>query len=116
MAAKQGTFAFHVDAFVTDEPRHYDINYQADGYDNYYRLAARRSGQGLLVSFTDTADQPRTAVEVALREAQARERAALAATEQQRAHLKRLFMQAPAAICRLDGPELSFGLLNPVFQ
>ena len=111
-----GTFAFHVDAFESGEPREYNINYQADGYDNYYRLAARRSGQGLLVSFTDTADQPRTAVEVALREAQARERAALAATEKQRAHLERLFMQAPAAICRLDGPELSFGLVNPGYQ
>ncbi|RYU76395.1 sensor histidine kinase [Hymenobacter persicinus] len=71
---EHGTFAFHVDAFVTGEPRRYDINYQADGYDNYYCLAARRSGNCLLVSFTDTADQPRTAVEIALRESQAAEK------------------------------------------
>ncbi|GAB3870122.1 hypothetical protein GCM10028824_18320 [Hymenobacter segetis] len=104
-----GTFAFHVEAFETGEPREYNINYQADGYDNYYRLAARRTGDGLLVSFTDTSDQPRTPVEVALREAQAR-------TEQQRAQLEGLFMQAPAALCRLDGPDLVYALVNPVYQ
>ncbi|TGE14711.1 PAS domain-containing sensor histidine kinase [Hymenobacter elongatus] len=104
-----GTFRFHVDAFVSGEPREYTINYQADGYDNYYRLAARRAGSGLLVSVTDTADQPRSPVEIALREAQAR-------TEQQRAQLEGLFMQAPAALCRLDGPELVYTLVNPVYQ
>ena len=30
-----GTFQFHVEAFVSGEPREYNINYQADGYDNY---------------------------------------------------------------------------------
>ncbi|GAB2715580.1 hypothetical protein GCM10011495_22270 [Hymenobacter frigidus] len=65
-----GTFQFHVDAFVTGEPREYNVNYQADGYNNYYRLAARRAGAGLLVSFTNPADQPRSPVEVALRESQ----------------------------------------------
>ena len=73
---EHGTFDFHVDAYVTGEPREYNINYQADGYDNYYCLVARRAGEGLLVSFTDTADQPRTPVEIALREAQAAEKAA----------------------------------------
>jgi hypothetical protein len=29
-----GTFDFHVDAYVSGEPREYNINYQADGYDN----------------------------------------------------------------------------------
>ena len=48
-ARQHGTFQFHVDAFEAGEPREYNINYQADGYDNYYRLAARRAGQGLLV-------------------------------------------------------------------
>ena len=38
-----GPFAFHIDAFLSGEPRQYDVNYQAAGYDNYYRLAARRS-------------------------------------------------------------------------
>ena len=104
-----GTFQFHVEAFESCEPREYNVNYQADGYDNYYRLAARRSGAGLLVSFTDTADQPRSLVEIALREAHAR-------SEDQRAQLEGLFMQAPAALCRLDGPDLVYALVNPVYQ
>ncbi|HEX8427969.1 PAS domain-containing protein [Hymenobacter sp.] len=37
-------------------------------------------------------------------------------TERQRARLERFFMQAPAAICILDGPELVFELVNPNYQ
>ncbi|UPL50238.1 PAS domain-containing protein [Hymenobacter sublimis] len=111
-----GTFAFHVDAFVSGEPREYNINYQADGYDNYYRLAARRSGDGLWVSFTDTADQPRSPVEVALREAQAREQAAHAEAETQRAQLHHMFEQAPAMICIFEGPQHVFQFVNPPYQ
>ncbi|WP_375437877.1 PAS domain-containing protein [uncultured Hymenobacter sp.] len=110
---EHGTFAFHVEAFVSGEPQEFNINYQADGYDNYYRLAARRTGQGLLVSFTDTADQPRAPVELALRESQAREQAARAEAEQQRADLQRLFEQAPVAICIFRGPDFVVELANP---
>ncbi|WP_375417824.1 PAS domain-containing protein [uncultured Hymenobacter sp.] len=42
--------------------------------------------------------------------------AARAETERQRERLERLFMQAPAAICILDGPELVFELVNPGYQ
>ncbi|GAB3319429.1 PAS domain-containing protein [Hymenobacter humi] len=113
---EQGTFGFHVDAFVSGEPREYNINYQHDGYDNYYRLAARRSGPGLLVSFTDTADQPRSPVEVALREAQAREQAARAETEAQRQRLQDILMELPASMATLSGPELAFTLVSPGYQ
>ncbi|OON70521.1 hypothetical protein B0919_00375 [Hymenobacter sp. CRA2] len=106
-------FEFHVEAYVTGEPRSYDVNYQADGYDNYYRLTARRAGEGLLVSFTDTADQPRTPVEVALRESQAREKAARAEVEAQRQQLQSIFHQAPVAIALLDGPDYRIALANP---
>jgi len=34
----------------------------------------------------------------------------------QRDRLKRFFMQAPAGICILDGPELIFELINPSYQ
>jgi len=108
-----GTFQFHVDAFESGEPREYSVNYQADGYDNYYRLAARRAGTGLLVSFTDTADQPRSAVEVALRESQAREQAARAEVERQRGELQRLFEQAPVALAVFDGPTYVVQQANP---
>ncbi|RPD44861.1 PAS domain-containing protein [Hymenobacter sediminis] len=110
---EHGTFGFHVDAYVTGEPRSYDINYQADGYDNYYRLTARRAGEGLLVSFTDTADQTRTPVEIALRESQAREQAALAEAKAQRQQLQEVFHQAPVAIGLMEGPDYRIALVNP---
>ncbi|MCC3157796.1 PAS domain-containing protein [Hymenobacter sp. 15J16-1T3B] len=108
-----GTFAFHLDAYVSGEPRSYDVNYQADGYDNYYRLTARRAGPGLLVSFTDTADQPRTPVEIALRESQAREQTARAEAEAQQQHLQDILNQAPVAIALLHGPDYHIVLANP---
>ncbi|GGF12224.1 PAS domain-containing sensor histidine kinase [Hymenobacter cavernae] len=36
--------------------------------------------------------------------------------ERQRQRLEQLFMQAPAAICILNGPELVFELVNPSYQ
>ncbi|MDU0370729.1 PAS domain-containing protein [Hymenobacter endophyticus] len=42
--------------------------------------------------------------------------AARAEAERQRAHLQRLFMQAPAAICILRGPKLVYELVNPAYQ
>ena len=111
-----GTFAFHVDAFVSGEPRELNINYQADGYDNYYRLAARRSGDGLLVSFTDTADQPRSPVEIALRDSQARERAQLAEAERERQRLYALLENFPAVVASYRGPEHVFELVSHRFQ
>ena len=107
-----GTFQFHVEAFESGEPREYNVNYQADGYDNYYRLAARRAGNGLLVSFTDTADQPRSPVEVALREAQARERSLLAEAERERALLQTVLTQAPVGIGLFQGAAHAVTLAN----
>jgi len=71
-----GVLAFHCHAYQHEEPSQLGTNYQADGYDNYYQVAGRRAGDELLVTFTDTADQPRTAVEEALRQSQAREQEA----------------------------------------
>ncbi|HEX8507537.1 MAG TPA: PAS domain-containing protein [Hymenobacter sp.] len=109
---EHGTFQFHVDAFVSGEPREHNVNYQADGYNNYYRLAARRAGDGLLVSFTDTADQPRSPVEMALRESQARERALLAEAEQERVLLKAIVTQAPVGIGLFQGEHYRVTLAN----
>lgn len=111
-----GTFQFHVEAFESGEPGAYNINYQADGYDNYYRLAARRAGTGLLVSFTDTADQPRSPVEVALREAQAAEKAARADAETQRQRLYQVLMSLPAQVAAYHGPEHVYTLVNQRYQ
>jgi PAS domain S-box-containing protein len=41
---------------------------------------------------------------------------AQAESESQRSRLNRFFMQAPAGICILDGPNLVFELINPLYQ
>lgn len=86
-----GVLAYYQQAFATDEPLAYEVNYQADGLDNYLRFQARRSGEQLLVSFTDTSDQPRSAVEEALRASQQGEQLTRAEAEAQRANLTRIF-------------------------
>ena len=111
-----GVFAFHCAAFDSEEMTRMDVNYQADGLNDYFHLAARRVGPGLLVTFSDTATHPRTAVETALRESQAREWAALAEAERQRATLYNTLMQAPAMICIYAGPEHVYELVNPQYQ
>jgi two-component system, sensor histidine kinase len=116
-AVKEGVFAFYRDAFLTDgAARRYDVNYQHDGLDNYFHLAAQRSGALLVVSFTDTADHERSAAEQALRESQARERAAHAEAELQRRQLHSVFQQAPAMICIFEGPRHVFQFVNPPYQ
>ncbi len=115
-AADTGIFAFYRDTFLSGEAGRYDVNYQHDGLDNYFQLAARRSGPGLVASFTDTAGQGRSAVEEALRASQAREQAARAEAEAQRQRLHELFMQAPASIASLEGPAHTFALANPLYQ
>jgi signal transduction histidine kinase len=112
-AVEAGIFAFYRNSFLANEPGRYDVNYQADGLDNYFHLASRRAGDRLVVSFTDTADQPRPPVEIALRESQAREKAARADAEEQRTALARAFEQAPVPIAILRGPEFIVELANP---
>ncbi|GAC1314371.1 MAG: hypothetical protein NVSMB24_38910 [Mucilaginibacter sp.] len=51
-----------------------------------------------------------------LKETQTKLEQAQAEAENQRDRLKRFFMQAPAAICVTDGPELVFELVNPAYQ
>ena len=108
-----GAFAFHRDTFLSGEPGQYELNYQSDGYDNYFRVAGRSVGPGLLVSFTDTANQPRTAVELALRASQAREMSARAEAEARRGELQRIFEQAPAAVAVMTGPRYVVEWANP---
>ena len=90
----------------------HEVNYQADGLDNYFRLAARRSGDFLVVSFTDTSDQDRGTVEQALRQSQARVQAARAAAEHQRNELRDLVAQAPVAVAVYRGPRHRVAVAN----
>ncbi|MDO7884584.1 PAS domain-containing protein [Hymenobacter cheonanensis] len=111
-----GAFAFHCAALRATEPQQIELKYEADGYDTYFRVAARRLGGGLLVSFADTGDFPRSAAEEALRASQAREQQARAEAERQQAILHHVLMQAPAMICIFEGPSHRFQLVNGPYQ
>ena len=111
-ALAAGIFAYYRRVFETGEQLTYEANYQADGLDNYCRFSARRSGQHLLVSFTDTRDQARSAVEETLRASQVRERAARAEVEAERNLLQAVLTQAPVAIGVFQGEELSIAAAN----
>ena len=115
-AVRTGSFAFLRDTFVSGQVGKFEINYQADGYDNYFRIAAQRVGAGLLVSFTDTADHPRTPVEEALRASQAAEEVTRAEAEAQRQRLYDVLMHLPASVSVHHGPDLVYTLVNAIHQ
>ncbi len=107
-----GILDFYRAVYERNEPGQREFAYQLDGFDGYYRMAAQRVGTGLLVSFTDSNDAPRTPIELALRESQAREHAARAAAEGERANLQTLLEQAPVAIAVYEGPRLHIAITN----
>jgi len=111
-----GIFAFYRDTFLAGQAGRYDVNYQHDGLDNYFQLTARRAGDLLVVSFSDTAEQPRTGVETALRASQAREQEARAEAEVQRQRFYDVLMQLPAHVAVHEGPDQRFTLANPDYQ
>ncbi|OUJ70273.1 PAS domain-containing sensor histidine kinase, partial [Hymenobacter crusticola] len=98
-----GIFAFYRDTFLSGRPGQYEVNYSFDGLDNFFLLSAQRSGELLLVSFSDTAEQQSVAAE-ALRRSQAREQAARVEAEARRTEWQRVFEQAPIALARLRSP------------
>jgi PAS domain S-box-containing protein len=112
-SAEAGIWAFHHDAFWAGEPREMRQHYQADGYDNYYVVAAQRVGEQLLVNFIDTGDQPRTPVEEALRASKAREQQALAETQYQQKLLRQVFENAPMPLALFRGDTYVVELANP---
>lgn len=111
-----GAWDFHRRSWLGQEPQQFRFYYDADGFDNYFRVMAQRLGQGLLTIFTDTQDEDRSEVEKALHLKQAREQAARAEAEQQaiavRETMRQLFDQAPVAISMVRGPQLVVELLN----
>lgn len=119
-----GAFAFYRRVFETGEPGHYEFTYPADGFANHCHAAACRSGELLVVSFTNTSDQPRTAVEMALRDAQTTKTAALQADllaaarrqARERAEFAQIFAHTPAAICIQRGPEHRYEYANAAYQ
>ncbi len=111
-APADGVFAKCCRAYETGERQRHQTNYQADGLDGYFLLVAQRYENVLVVNFTDTNDQPRSPVEQALRESQAREQAARAEAERQQRLLHALLTQAPVAIALFQGPEVRIVTIN----
>jgi signal transduction histidine kinase len=79
-------------------------------------LAAQRSGDLLVVSFTDTSDQDWSAVEEALRESQALAQSGHAVVEQQRQRFREVLTQMPAYIAVYQGPDHIYQFVNPAYQ
>ncbi len=111
-----GIFAQYRTAFLTGQAATYDVPYEGDGIDTYFRLVAQRSGDLLVVNFTDMADLPRSAVEQSLRESRAREQTARTEAEDQRQRFYDLLMQLPASMATYRGPDHVYELVNPRYQ
>ncbi|MGI4735881.1 MAG: PAS domain-containing protein [Janthinobacterium lividum] len=109
-----GIFAQYRTAYLTGDAATYDVPYEQDGSDTVFHVVAQRSGELLVVSFTATADQSRTPVENALREARAAEQAARAEAERQRFY--DLLMQLPAQVAVHESIDQVFTLVNPSYQ
>ncbi len=112
-AARTGVFAFYRTAFETGQPAEQEFAYHFDGLHGVYSLVARRSGERLVVRFTDGYDAARTGAELALQEGKHREQVARAEAERQRSELARVFEQAPVAIAVFRGPQYIIELANP---
>ncbi|GAA4037275.1 hypothetical protein GCM10022409_22780 [Hymenobacter glaciei] len=111
-----GVFDFYRRTYQSGEPGTFDVNRQSDGLDNYFRLAAQRCEDLLVVSFADTADHPRTPVEEALRAAQAAEQTARADAEAQRQRLHDVLLDLPAFVATYRGPAHTYEYVNRNFQ
>ncbi len=115
-AESVGVFGFYRDAFLSGQVERRQNSYLHDGLDGYYTLVAQRCGEWLVVSFTDTNDQPRSVLEEALRESRAQEQAARAEAETERQRLQDVLMQLPAHVAVQHGPDHVFTLANPAYQ
>ncbi|GAC1300597.1 MAG: hypothetical protein NVSMB24_01540 [Mucilaginibacter sp.] len=69
---------------------------------------------GVLVTVVETTETVKALKD--LKESKHNLEISKAETENQRDRLKSFFMQAPAGICILDGPDLVFELVNPPYQ
>ncbi len=111
---KAAILTFYASAFLTEERSLYSGAYELAGQPATFHLVAKRQGARLVVSITGAADRPHAAIEVALRESQAREQAAQELAERQQQDINRFFEQAPVAICLLRGPRHVVELINEV--
>ena len=110
-----GVLGFFLKVLQTGDSGYYPVHYREDSLDSFFHIWAKKSGQGLVVSFTDTAHEFNQEAEKALKESHEREQLARAEAEMQRERLHSLFMQAPALISILQGPSLKFEFVNSLY-
>jgi PAS domain S-box-containing protein len=69
---------------------------------------------GVLVTVVETTETVRSIKELEISKQKTAD--AKIEAERQRDRLNQFFMQAPAGVCILDGPDLKFELVNPLYQ
>jgi PAS domain S-box-containing protein len=107
-----GAFAWLRDIFLVGTPARLDEYYYNTTQEKFIQAHGCRLEGGVLVSFTDGTDQPRTAVEDALRQSRAREQQARAEAEREKENLLRVFEQATVAMALFQGPDYTIELAN----
>lgn len=111
-ARSSGVFAFYCAAFRSGQVERHRVLYQHDGLDGFFHLVAQRHQDVLVVSFTDTNEHSRAALEEALRVSQNQEQVAYAALETERNLLQATLMQAPVAIGVFQGEDCTVVAAN----
>ena len=91
------TLDFYRTVFWSEQPGHYAGNYPQGGRDQYLQVAAHRSGELLVLSFSEAGP-------------------ALPPPEATNQQLVQLLQQAPAMICVFDGPQHTFQFVNQAYQ
>jgi len=107
-----GLFAMGCRVMETGSDERLGFSYQNNGLDTYCEVAARRSGELLIVSFLDTPARPRTGIEEALHASDAYERAISLAAKARQGELEALFEQVPLALSLLSGSRHVIELAN----
>ncbi|MBW3130891.1 PAS domain-containing protein [Hymenobacter profundi] len=111
-AQPTGVFAFYCAAFRSGRVERHQMLYQHDGLDGYFQLVAQRHSELLVVSFTDTNEHPRTAVEEALRVSQAHEQKMYESLKTERNLLHAILTQSPVAIGLFQGDDCTVAAAN----
>ena len=104
-----GEFAFLRDVFRTEQTQEITSLHRPAAYDVAVRVAARRLGAGLLVSFAPITAEPDYAPAPA-------DVTPVAPEPWPPKPLYHLLEQAPALICLFTGPQHIFQFVNPPFQ
>ncbi|WP_223651289.1 PAS domain-containing protein [Hymenobacter psoromatis] len=112
-AQSNGLLAFYQRVFETGEAGEFGFPYRAQEQESFFLVAARRSGEVLVVSIIDSSQHPEhPALEQALRQSQAREQAARQAAERERNLLQTVLTQAPVAIGLFQGDDCVVAAAN----